>query len=567
VRRAALAALLGLLLLAPAAAAQTLGSAATTAPKDPNAVVAPKRMDVPPQGYRLTGLQVQAVALKVPKVAAVRARNKRSAVSVFTKGPGRWQVSVYRTPKKTKEIAQVLVDDRSGKVTEANTGFKVAWTMARGYPGAFGRKVNSPLVWIPLTVLFLAPFLVPRRASKLLLLDLAVLVAFGISVAFFNDAQIDVSVPLVYPLLVYLLLRMLWVGLRRPAPGAERRPLALLVPASWLAVAVIFLLGFRIGLNVTNSNVIDVGYAGVIGADRLVDGYHLYGAFPQDNPHGDTYGPVLYAAYIPFEQALPWSGRWDDLPAAHAAAIFFDLLCVVLLFLLGRRVRGPTLGIVLAYAWVANPFTLYVLSTNSNDALVAVAVLFAMLVAGSPPARGAAAALGGLTKFATLALTPLLMTHGAKRGDRLASMAVFSLVFAGVVLLAWAPLAAHGDDLATMYDQTIAFQAHRGSPFSIWGLYDLTSAQHVWQALAVLFAVVLAFVPRRPDVIGLAACAAAVLIAAQMGLTHWFYLYIVWFLPLVLVALLGRYAEPVSPATEPSAAAAPQPAAVPAHSG
>ena len=80
-------------------------------------------------------------------------------------------------------------------------------------------------------------------------------------------------------------------------------------------------------------------------------------------------------------------------------------------------------------------------------------------------------------------------------------------------------------------------------------------------------AIALAFVRRRPDVIGLAACAAAVLIAAQMGLTHWFYLYIVWFLPLVLVALLGRYVEPVSPATEPSAAPAPAPAAVPAHSG
>jgi hypothetical protein len=26
--------------------------------------------------------------------------------------------------------------------------------------------------------------------------------------------------------------------------------------------------------------------------------------------------------------------------------------------------------------------------------------------------------------------------------------------------------------------------------------------------------------------------------------THWFYLYIVWFLPFALVALLGRYGEP-----------------------
>ena len=33
--------------------------------------------------------------------------------------------------------------------------------------------------------------------------------------------------------------------------------------------------------------------------------------------------------------------------------------------------------------------------------------------------------------------------------------------------------------------------------------------------------------------------AAAILIALQLGITHWFYLYIVWFFPLVMVALLG----------------------------
>src|SRR5690349_18780104 len=141
--------------------------------------------------------------------------------------------------------------------------------MARGYPGAFGRKVNSPWVWIPLTLLFVLPFVTPRRPLRMLHLDLLVLVAFGISVAFFNDANIDVSVPLAYPLLAYLLGRMLWIGFRRGAraPG----PLPLLVPVGWLAVALVFLVGFRVGLNLTSSNVIDVGYAGVIGADRMVD--------------------------------------------------------------------------------------------------------------------------------------------------------------------------------------------------------------------------------------------------------------------------------------------------------
>jgi len=107
------------------------------------------------------------------------------------------------------EVVQVLVDDRSGAVLEQWTGHQVAWTMARGYEGAFGRKLNAPYVWIPLCVLFLAPFVDLRRPLRLLHLDLLVLLAFGVSHVFFNRGEIGVSVPLVYPVLLYLLARVL----------------------------------------------------------------------------------------------------------------------------------------------------------------------------------------------------------------------------------------------------------------------------------------------------------------------------------------------------------------------
>ena len=176
---------------------------------------------------------------------------------------------------------------------------------------------------------------------------------------------------------------------RRGRRPAAPRPLRLIVPAPWLAVAVVFLLGFRVGLNVTDSNVIDVGYAGVIGAQRITADRPLYGGYPADNEHGDTYGPFNYEAYVPFQQIFGWSGRWDDLPAAHGAAIFFDLLTVALLFLLGRRMRGPTLGIAFAYAWVAYPFTLFTLESNANDTLVAATVLAALLAASYASGRPA----------------------------------------------------------------------------------------------------------------------------------------------------------------------------------
>ena len=175
-----------------------------------------------------------------------------------------------------------------------------------------------------------------------------------------------------------------------------------------------FLVGFRVGLNVTNSNVIDVGYAGVIGADKLLHGQNLYGHWPTDNAYGDTYGPVNYYAYVPFRAIFGWSGTWDDLPAAHAAAIAFDLLTLLGLFLLGRRIRGPDAGDRARLRLGRVSVHAVALSSNTNDTLVAMLLVLALLVIGSAPGRGVLAALAGLTKFAPLALAPLFL-----RGPRL----------------------------------------------------------------------------------------------------------------------------------------------------
>jgi hypothetical protein len=287
--------------------------------------------------------------------------------------------------------------------------------------------------------------------------------------------------------------------------------------------------------------VADIGYAGVIGAQRIVQGKPLYGSYPFGHEHADTYGPVNYEAYVPFEQVL---GRTH---ASHAAAIVFDLLAVSLLFLLGRRVRGPTLGIALAYAWVSYPFTLLALDSNSNDSLVAVLVLAALLFAASPPARGAFAALAGLTKIAPLALAPVLATHGMRAltpARRPRAFALFLAAFLGVAALASIPALRH-DSLHTIYTRTLAYQANRESPFSVWGLYGgLGGLQLAVEIAAVALALALAVLPRRPDVIGLAAACAAVIVATQLGIDHWFYLYIPWFFPLAMLALLGRFSDP-----------------------
>ena len=56
----------------------------------------------------------------------------------------------------------------------------------------------------------------------------------------------------------------------------------------------------------------------------------------------------------------------------------------------------------------------------------------------------------------------------------------------------------------------------------------------------MILAVFVAFRPRGARTPAqVAALGAAVIIAVQLPALHWFYLYIVWFLPLILIAVLG----------------------------
>ncbi len=530
-RRHVAAALASAAALAPAAGGSALAAAPSNATPGPAAAPVTEPAQ-PPKGYSMTAREAKVLARGVPKVAAVLARHDHVTADASTKGPGVWQVDFYADDR---DIAQVTIDDLHHRVNEAWTGYQVAWTMARGYPGAFGRKINAPYVWLPLCALFLAGLFDWRRPLRIVHLDLIVLLGFGLSHFYFNRGDIGLSVPLAYPPLVYLMARMLWVGFR--GGGYGLRPT---VPIAWLAIAVLFLAGFRIGLNVADANVIDVGYSGVIGADRFAHDHDVYGNFPDDDQAGDTYGPAAYYTYVPFELAFPWHGRWDDLPAAHGAAIFFDLLAMGGLFLLGRRLRpgraGRDTGVVLAFAWAACPYTAYVLESDSNDALVAALVVLAFVAIARPLARGALAALAGLTKFAPLALAPLLAFYGGE-GRRARTLTLFAAGFAAAAALVTAQTLL-GPGAAKFWERTFAFQAGRDSPFSIWGQASgIEWLQTAVKAGVAALAVAIAFVPRRKTLVQAVALGAAVLIGVELTLEHWFYLYIVWFFPLMVAAI------------------------------
>jgi hypothetical protein len=110
-----------------------------------------------------------------------------------------------------------------------------------------------------------------------------------------------------------------------------------------------------------------------------------------------------------------------------------------------------------------------------------------------------------------------------------------AFVLTAIVLLAW-PAVDPG--LSTLYDRTIAYQAGRDSPFSIWGqIAWLEPVRIALLAAVALLAIAFAFRPKEKQLFQVAALGAALLIGLQLTMHHWFYLYIVWFYPLLLVAL------------------------------
>jgi hypothetical protein len=573
-RRASLTRAVALLTVVAALAAGD-ALAATTA----GAGLPPAPVAAPADNPRLSEAAATNAFLVEPEVARWLDRYPADPTTdaSFDTGQRTWTVHIWSG--EAGEIAQGVVADADGRVTQAWTGPQVAWQMARGRPGAFGGKLlTSWPVWIGFSAIFLVGLARLRRPLSVHNLDLVVLLSFGVSLAFFNRGEVFRSAALAVPPLVYLLVRAAWIGFRpsRAAPSLPGWPVWL------LAAATLFLVGFRVGLNVDQPRtVIDVGYAGVIGADRILEGRAPYGAMPVDggracgppradgrireriqangrcestNPRGDTYGPVAYLAYVPAVLTLGWSGRWDALPAAHATAIAADLLTLAGLVLVGLRLSGPRLAAVLTFGWAAYPFTAYALMSNTNDALMPLFLVWGFWLASSPAARGAAVALAGWTKFAALLVVPLWLTY--RSGLRVGSATRFIAAFAVATALAFAVLLLEpslGDALRTFWDRTLGYQLGRESPFSIWGwgqyhargIPDLGSLQTLVQVAAIALAGVAAALPRDKGPLELAALTAAVLLAVQLSLTHWFYLYLPWVLPFVLLALVAPRTRPV----------------------
>ncbi len=396
---------------------------------------------------------------------------------------------------------------------------------------------------LPFAALLILPFLDLRHLRSGVAWKLALLAGFLVPLGLEHPPR-QWPVVLAYPLLGALFAVMAATALR---PARARRNCAEpLLPQRWLIAGIAILALVHVSWALSSNVWSDIAEGGTRGAHSLIEGRPLYGdAGALSDAHLDTYGPVNYAAYVPFVAVA------GSRAAAHEATLFFDLLTALLLFVLGRRLSGSALGVVLAYAWLAFPLALDEDALGFNDSIVAASLVLVLLAGTRPARRGAAAALAGFTKLAPLALLPLLLGDAAARGDGGARRALprFAAAFAVSTVLLFAPVLAHSS-LHAFVSRTVGFQAGRSPSESVWAALDSVGARWVAPAADVLHGTLVAAtaglvlfgwrVRRRLDEVGLAAACAAVLVALEACLSYFSYSYVLWFAPLALVAILAR---------------------------
>jgi uncharacterized membrane protein len=216
-------------------------------------------------------------------------------------------------------------------------------------------------------------------------------------------------------------------------------------------------------------------------------------------------------------------------------AVCFDALTLAGLHKLGGRLGGRPLAQAFVFAYLLYPFPDLSLMAETNDALIAALCVWTIVAAAERPvARGLLMAAAALTKFLPALLA--LQFLGVRRGR---SRYVLTLVASLAAMLAW-PLTTSGP--AQFLDSTLGYQLIQrgGVQFSIWTYMPHVAivARPVLAAALVLLALSPMVRPGVQDARQHAALAAALLIGAQLLLGYWFYSYLTWCYPLLIIAII-----------------------------
>jgi Glycosyltransferase family 87 len=413
------------------------------------------------------------------------------------------------------------------------------------------------LVAVPSAACFVLGLFDWQRPWRVEHLDLLALAGFFPVAMLLSDDLSAAGLWLAAACLGWLFVRMIGVTF-----GTWRMPgLRPSIGSRWLVLAIVILLLVRIVGSAAAGNILDVGRASSVGAWRILHGLHLYGAASWLGPgglhlyHPDTYGPFAYYAYVPFVAIFPPA---PAIIATLLPALCFDALTLTGLHILGRRLGGRPLAQAFVFAYLLYPFPDLSLLAQTNDALIGALCVWAIVMATDRPvARGLIMAAAALTKF--LPALVALQFLGPRPGR---SRYALTLVASLAAMIAW-PLITSGP--REFFDSTFGYQLIQrggGVQFSIWTYlpHVAIAARPILAGALVLLALSPMVRPGVQDARQHAALAAALLIGAQLLLGYWFYSYLTWFYPLLIIAVV--HPRPDREAAGPAASGAATPVAL-----
>ncbi|MDQ6816417.1 MAG: hypothetical protein M3018_03285 [Actinomycetota bacterium] len=433
----------------------------------------------------------------------------------------------------------------------------------------------QPALLVCLSALFvLTAGVAPLRRMRNL--DVAMALSLLAPVVILRERFIDASVIASVPGLAYLLLRCGCAAFSPRADAPPSRPLlAVVIPSCDIAVRVRILRLILIALalvfvmvGVSSTDAVDVAYAVMEGATKLLHGVLPYGHMSGDVVHGDTYPLLSYVLYSPLALVSPVRSTWDSVDLGLAAAVAAALASAGLIRSVvaaasvtrfgGRSLEAREAGLGAAIAWLSFPPALIAVSSGTTDVALGALLLGALALWRRPALATGMLAAAGWLKLAPFALVPVWLAP-MRRCQLGGALAAVAFVSAPLLILL---VALGGLGGVTAMVDALSFQLRRSSPQSVSAALGIGALQPLAQG-AVLGLIVAAVIRLRADRTlatdraRVAALSAAILIGLQLSAAYWTFLYLTWVLPLLCISVLGTTAPSAEHAGRPASVRAP----------
>ena len=259
------------------------------------------------------------------------------------------------------------------------------------------------------------------------------------------------------------------------------------------------------------------------------------------NPNGDTYGPVVVRSPTsPGTRSSAGAGSGTTCPRRTSRRSCSTCCACSGSASSGGDSAGTGSAVTLAFAWAAYPFTQYVSSSNTNDAIMPAFLIWGFWLVhlrlgarrvrrarGVDEVRGAPgrAAVGDLPGVQGLETAGADLRRRLRRWRR--SRASGSCCSSRARFHA---AASSGTGRSrTQIDRRLAVLALGLAASTTPGCPTSRGCRRSSRCCSSPARGAVAFLPRRKSPLQLAALTGAILIGFELVLTHWFYLYLPWF--------------------------------------